>query len=123
MYRSTSLIDALLEDERRNVLVTSGTVTSARMMSERLPSRAIHQFVPIDLPSATARFLDHWRPDAGLFVDSDIWPNLVFGAKERGHQARAGQCTHVGALFRRLALGTQDGGRAALRLRHLPRAG
>ena len=78
------LIDALLEDERRNVLVTSGTVTSARMMSERLPSRAIHQFVPIDLPSATARFLDHWRPDAGLFVDSDIWPNLVFGAKERG---------------------------------------
>lgn len=78
------LIDALLEDERRNVLVTSGTVTSARLMSERLPARAIHQFVPIDLPSATVRFLDHWRPDAGLFVDSDIWPNLVFGAKERG---------------------------------------
>ena len=78
------LIDALLVDARRNVLVTSGTVTSARMMSERLPPRAIHQFVPIDLPSATARFLDHWRPDAGLFVDSDIWPNLVFGAKQRG---------------------------------------
>ncbi|MBV9990977.1 MAG: 3-deoxy-D-manno-octulosonic acid transferase [Alphaproteobacteria bacterium] len=78
------LIEALLKDESRQVLVTSGTVTSAKMMAERLPARALHQFVPIDLPSATARFLDHWRPDIGLFVDSDIWPNLVFGAAERG---------------------------------------
>jgi len=78
------LIDALLEDPARHVLVTSGTVTSARMMSERLPKRALHQFVPVDLPASTQRFLDHWRPDAGLFVDSDIWPNLVFGAKARG---------------------------------------
>src|ERR1700741_2870373 len=78
------LIEELLRDPGRNVLVTSGTVTSARMMSELLPKRALHQFVPVDLPAATARFLDHWRPQAGLFVDSDIWPNLVFGAKERG---------------------------------------
>ncbi|HWA91972.1 MAG TPA: 3-deoxy-D-manno-octulosonic acid transferase [Rhizomicrobium sp.] len=78
------LIDALLKDERRNVLVTSGTVTSAKLMAERLPSRALHQFVPIDLPQAVARFLDHWKPQAGLFVDSDIWPNLVLGAEQRG---------------------------------------
>jgi 3-deoxy-D-manno-octulosonic-acid transferase len=78
------LIDALLKDESRHVLVTSGTVTSAKLMAERLPPRALHQFVPVDLPSATARFLDHWRPDAGLLVDSDIWPNLVLGAAERG---------------------------------------
>lgn len=78
------VIDRLLEDPRRNVLVTSGTVTSAQMMAERLPGRAMHQFVPIDLPSATRRFLDHWKPDVGLFVDSDIWPNLVLGAHERG---------------------------------------
>src|SRR6185312_6459878 len=78
------LVEALLKDESRNVLVTSGTVTSAKLMAERLPARALHQFVPIDLPSATARFLDHWKPDVGLFVDSDIWPNLVFGAAERG---------------------------------------
>lgn len=78
------LIEALLQEEHRNVLVTSGTVSSAKIMQDRLPPRALHQFVPIDTPSATARFLDHWRPDAGLFVDSDIWPNLVFGAKARG---------------------------------------
>jgi 3-deoxy-D-manno-octulosonic-acid transferase len=78
------LIDALLETTGCHVLVTSGTVTSAKVMHERLPKQAIHQFVPIDTPAATARFLDHWRPQVGLFVDSDIWPNLVLGARERG---------------------------------------
>ncbi len=78
------LIDALVERTGCKVLVTSGTVTSAKVMSERLPPGVIHQFVPIDTPAATARFLDHWRPQVGLFVDSDIWPNLVLGAKQRG---------------------------------------
>jgi 3-deoxy-D-manno-octulosonic-acid transferase len=78
------LIEALLADPHRNVLVTSGTVTSAEIMAKRLPPRALHQFVPIDTPRATARFLEHWRPDVGLFVDSDIWPNLVLGARARG---------------------------------------
>jgi 3-deoxy-D-manno-octulosonic-acid transferase len=78
------LIEALLTGRDRSVLVTSGTVTSACMMRERLPRGALHQFVPVDTPAATRRFLDHWRPDIGLFVDSDIWPNLVLGAKARG---------------------------------------
>ena len=66
------------------VLVTSGTVTSADLMRTRLPAGALHQFVPIDAPAATAKFLSHWRPDVGLFVDSDLWPNLVLGAKSAG---------------------------------------
>jgi 3-deoxy-D-manno-octulosonic-acid transferase len=78
------LIEALLKREDRHVLVTSGTVSSAKIMHDRLPPRAMHQFIPIDTPSATARFLDHWKPQAGLFVDSDMWPNLIFGAKARG---------------------------------------
>jgi len=67
-----------------NVVMTSGTVTSAELMQERLPKGAIHQFVPIDTPRATGRFLDHWRPDVGLFVDSDLWPNLILGAHAHG---------------------------------------
>lgn len=78
------LVDAMLARECCNVIVTSGTVTSAKVMSERLPARVIHQFVPVDTPAATASFLDHWKPQVGLFVDSDIWPNLVLGAKQRG---------------------------------------
>lgn len=77
------LIDALLAAMPCKILVTSGTVTSAKVMQERLPDGAFHQFVPIDTPGATARFLDHWKPQAGLFVDSDLWPNLVLGAHER----------------------------------------
>ena len=78
------LITKLLEAGNTNVLVTSGTVTSAAMMSHRLPAGAIHQFVPLDTPGAVARFLDHWKPDAGLFVESDLWPNLILAARARG---------------------------------------
>jgi len=78
------LIEALLKALPCHVLVTSGTVTSAKVMQDRLPQEAFHQFVPVDTPAATARFLDHWKPDAGLFVDSDIWPNLILNARQRG---------------------------------------
>ncbi len=66
------------------MLVTSGTVTSAALLGQRLPAGVLHQFVPLDTPRAVARFLDHWRPDAGLFVESDLWPNLILGAHARG---------------------------------------
>ncbi len=66
------------------VLVTSGTVTSATILAQRLPVGAIHQYVPLDLPGAVTRFLDHWKPQAGLFVESDLWPNLIGAAKARG---------------------------------------
>jgi 3-deoxy-D-manno-octulosonic-acid transferase len=66
------------------VLVTSGTVTSANLLARRLPAGVIHQFAPVDGPSAAARFLDHWRPDAALFAESELWPNLILGARARG---------------------------------------
>jgi 3-deoxy-D-manno-octulosonic-acid transferase len=78
------LIELLLKKENRSVLVTSGTVTSAKLMEERLPQGAVHQFAPIDVPHAVTQFLDHWRPEAALFVDSEIWPNLLTAANARG---------------------------------------
>jgi 3-deoxy-D-manno-octulosonic-acid transferase len=76
------LIETLLDQSK--VLVTSGTVTSAAMMVQRLPQGALHQFVPLDTPRTVACFLDHWKPDAGLFIESDLWPNLILGACRRG---------------------------------------
>jgi len=67
-----------------HVLLTTGTVTSARLMAERLPAGAFHQFVPVDRPDAVARFLAHWRPDLALWVESELWPNLVVEARRRG---------------------------------------
>jgi 3-deoxy-D-manno-octulosonic-acid transferase len=76
------LIGKLREDA--HVLVTSGTVTSAALLGQRLPVGVLHQFVPLDTPGAVARFLDHWRPDAGLLIESDLWPNLILEAHARG---------------------------------------
>jgi 3-deoxy-D-manno-octulosonic-acid transferase len=65
------------------VLVTSGTVSSAKLAEQRLPPGVMHQFVPYDLPSFVARFLDHWKPDLALFTESDLWPNLIVMSAER----------------------------------------
>jgi len=78
------LVDRLLAGEPRlHVLVTTGTVTSADLMTRRLPPRAFHQYVPVDLPGAVDRFLDHWRPDLALWVESELWPNLLAGVRRR----------------------------------------
>lgn len=65
------------------VLVTSGTVTAAEVLAQRLPAGVIHQFAPVDAPGAARRFLDHWRPHAAIFVESELWPNLLASAKRR----------------------------------------
>ena len=64
-------------------LVTTGTVTSAKLMNERLPAGAIHQFIPLDHPRYVRAFLDHWRPQAAFFVESEFWPNLIIEARRR----------------------------------------
>ena len=66
------------------VLCTSGTVTSANLAEQRLPKGVIHQFVILDTPRFVKRFIDHWRPDLALFVESDLWPNLIVTSAERG---------------------------------------
>ena len=60
-----------------SVLVTTGTVTSAKLLAERLPKGVLHQYVPVDRFVAVRRFLDHWRPDLVLWAESEFWPNLV----------------------------------------------
>ena len=66
------------------VLVTSGTLTSATLLAQRLPTGVIHQFAPVDAPGAVAAFLHHWRPSLAVFVESELWPNLILEAHKRG---------------------------------------
>lgn len=77
------LIERITVEKGWRVLLTTGTVTSARLMEERLPKGAIHQYVPVDCPDWVARFLDHWRPDLALWVESEFWPNLILETKAR----------------------------------------
>jgi 3-deoxy-D-manno-octulosonic-acid transferase len=65
------------------ILLTSGTVTSAAIVAKRFPADIIHQYVPYDSPRYVARFLDHWRPSLALFIESDLWPNLILQSATR----------------------------------------
>ncbi|WP_242621750.1 3-deoxy-D-manno-octulosonic acid transferase [Komagataeibacter xylinus] len=71
-----------------HVLVTTGTVTGNAILHDRLPAmagqeRVIAQFAPLDVPRWGARFLDHWRPDVGALVESELWPNLIAACHAR----------------------------------------
>ncbi|WP_454718734.1 3-deoxy-D-manno-octulosonic acid transferase [Caulobacter segnis] len=66
------------------VLVTSGTTTSAALLAKRLPAGAIHQYVPVDAPGAARRFIARWKPSLAVFVESELWPNLLLEAKAAG---------------------------------------
>jgi 3-deoxy-D-manno-octulosonic-acid transferase len=79
------LLETLLAGRAElEALVTTGTVSSARLMAERLPARARHQFAPVDRPDAWRRFLGHWRPDLLLLVESELWPNLILESRRQG---------------------------------------
>lgn len=64
-------------------LITSGTPTSAALIEKRMPPRTRHQYPPLDAGGPVKRFLNHWRPDAGIFVESEIWPQLIIEAGKR----------------------------------------
>ncbi len=76
------LLDALHGEAA--LLLTTGTRSSAAVLAQRLPAGAIHQYAPLDHPRWVARFLDTWRPDLALFVESELWPNALTQARARG---------------------------------------
>ncbi|MDB5580544.1 MAG: 3-deoxy-D-manno-octulosonic acid transferase [Bradyrhizobium sp.] len=79
---AAALIEKLRELNLR-ILLTSGTVTSAAIVAKRFPADIIHQYVPYDSPRYVGRFLDHWRPSLALFIESDLWPNLILSSAAR----------------------------------------
>jgi 3-deoxy-D-manno-octulosonic-acid transferase len=65
-------------------LLTTGTVTSATVLAERLPPRTVHQYVPLDIRPWMRRFLDHWRPDLAVLAEGELWPALIDETARRG---------------------------------------
>lgn len=66
-----------------SVLITTGTVTSAAVVGQRLPAGVLHQYVPLDLPGAVRGFLDHWKPKVAIFAESELWPTMTGEAHRR----------------------------------------
>jgi 3-deoxy-D-manno-octulosonic-acid transferase len=79
---AAGLVDRLRAANLR-ILLTSGTVTSAAVIARRFPADVIHQYAPYDLPRYVARFLDHWQPSLALFMESDLWPNMILAGAAR----------------------------------------
>ena len=80
-----ALIEALAaRDASLSFLLTTGTRTSADLAAKRAPPRTTHSYAPVDRRDAVRKFLAHWRPDAGVFVESELWPNLILEAKAAG---------------------------------------
>lgn len=78
------LINRLLrQNPAAHILVTTGTASSARTMEKSLPARAFHQFYPWDRPAWVKAFLDHWRPDFAVWMESEIWPNMLLEVRDR----------------------------------------
>lgn len=69
---------------RAHFLITSGTATSAKLVAARMPPRTVHQFAPLDAPGPLKRFLKHWRPDAAVFVESELWPQMLRRTRASG---------------------------------------
>ena len=76
----TSAVIPLIREIRRrdiHVILTTGTITSAKVAHQRLGDEVIHQYVPLDLKPAIKRFLDYWQPDCAIFAESEIWPTTI----------------------------------------------
>lgn len=80
-----ALIGQLLADDPAlHILVTSGTASSAQILTGRLPDRAFHQFAPLDAHGPLVRFLGYWHPDLAVFVESEIWPQIILATDRAG---------------------------------------
>jgi 3-deoxy-D-manno-octulosonic-acid transferase len=80
-----TIIQAILKKYPEvHVLLTTTTVSSAKVIEKRLPKNTTHQFCPVDTPQAVGRFLKHWQPDLAIWVESELWPNLLHETQEKG---------------------------------------
>ena len=81
-----SLIESYLEEKKIDkILVTSITLSSGKILEKKFSqnTKVIHQFLPLDIPVLTKKFLEHWKPNLSIFIDSEIWPNLILQINEK----------------------------------------
>ena len=78
------LIERLEKNKKiKQILITSNTLSSSRVLSGLKLRKTVHQFFPIDTDYHTKKFLNYWDPSIAFFVDSEIWPNMVTKIKKK----------------------------------------
>jgi len=77
------LIESLEKNKEINqILITSNTLSSSKILSNLKLTKTIHQFFPIDTNHHTQKFLKYWKPSVAVFIDSEIWPNMITNIKK-----------------------------------------
>jgi 3-deoxy-D-manno-octulosonic-acid transferase len=74
------LIEGCINNKNiNNVLITSITLSSGKIINKKYTDnkKVVHQFLPLDIPVLTKKFIKHWKPNISIFIDSEIWPNLI----------------------------------------------
>ena len=80
------LIDKYIQEQKINrILITSITLSSGKVLEKKFNQnqKVIHQFLPLDVPIYTNKFLEHWKPNLSIFIDSEIWPNLILQTNKK----------------------------------------
>jgi len=81
-----SLIDNCIKEKKINkILLTSITLSSGKILEKKFRNneKVIHQFLPLDIPVLTNKFLNHWKPNLSVFIDSEIWPTLILQTNKK----------------------------------------
>ena len=89
------LIDACIKEKRFDrILVTSITLSSGKILEKRYKqnTKVFHQFLPLDIPIFTRKFLEHWKPNLSIFIDSEIWPNLISQISKKKNSLTTSKC-------------------------------
>ena len=83
----TSVVPLIEKLEKRKdikqILITSSTLSSSKIIKKLKLKKVVHQFYPLDVNFITKNFLNYWRPDLAIFIDSEIWPNMLINLKHR----------------------------------------
>ena len=89
------LIEDCIEEKKIDkILITSITLSSGKILEKRFRqnTKVIHQFLPLDVPVLTKKFLEHWKPNLSIFIDSEIWPNLILQIGEKKNSSTIDKC-------------------------------
>jgi len=80
------LVEKFEKDKNINqILITSNTLSSSKIIQKQNLKKTIHQFFPIDTNFISRKFIDYWKPSKAFFIDSEIWPNMIFNLKKKKH--------------------------------------
>ena len=80
------LVNSFIKDQKINkILITSITLSSGKILEKKFDQnpKVIHQFLPLDVAVLTNKFLEHWKPNLCIFIDSEIWPNLILNISKK----------------------------------------